>query len=256
MRFQIFIIALIPLLACCDSNSTFQKKDLVDDSHNEDLLNQIYEQSYHHLSKDTAEFQESISVDNKNELIFIGDSIKILSIPIEGHPIRKDYILLVVSDKKLFSSIRVNGNWIDNDELEFEEKFRFLSKPLIYLEDVNNDEIPELIIKDRMRNGNFFNAASKHIFSLNNLKIKYIGAFEYISYLPAEGEFMVRYWDTQFNTVNVYLKKELDSSDSVKVGTYKMSIKEDTLIYYDIKISLQDFEGLEHLIPSLGMTEY
>lgn len=255
MKFRIFIIALIPLLSCCNSNSTRQKEDLAV-SYNKELFSQIEEQSYLHLSKDTTDFQENISIDNINEIIPINDSVRIISIPIEGHPIRKDYILFVVSDKEVFSSIRVNGNWIDNNELEFEENFRFLSEPLVYLEDVSNDEFPELIIKDRMRNGNFFNAASKHIFSLKDMKIKYIGTFEYISHLPIENEFIVRYWDTQFNTVNVYLKKELHSSDSVKVGTYKMNIKEDTLNYHDIKISLKDFEGLEHLIPSLGMTEY
>jgi hypothetical protein len=256
MKLHIFIIALIPLFSCSDSKSTCQKEDLVDVSLNKELLYQIQEQSDLYLSKDTSDFQEKILIDNKNEIILINDSIRIVSIPIEGNPIRKDYILYVISDKKLFSATRINGNWIDNNELEFEENFRFLSKPLIYLEDVSNDGTPELIIKDRMHNGNLFNAASMHIFSLNNMMIKYIGAFEYISYLPIENEFMVRYWNTQLNTVNVYLKKELYSNDSIKVGTYKMSIKENTLYYYDVKISLQDFEDLEHLIPSLGMQEY
>lgn len=256
MRSQLYTIILVSFFSCCDSNFTNQKKELVIDSISEELLNQIKESSIPHLLTDSTEFQEFVSIHNTELVVFIDDNIKILSIPIQGHPVRNDYILFVASDKKLFSSIRVNGNWIDNDELGFAEDFRFLSKPLIYIEDITTDGFPELIIKDRMHNGNLYNAATKHIFGLNNMHIKYIGGFEYISHLPVEDEFMVRHWNIQSNTVSVYLKNKLHSADSIIVGTYKIDIKTDTLYHYDIKVVSEDFKGKEDLLPSLGMAEY
>ncbi len=255
MKCLVFIVAIFSLLSACTSDSASQSVDLTDSSIQK-LSGQIEEHSVQYLSKVDEDFREGTEISDASELTAINDSVRILSIPIEGHPIRKDYILFVVSDSKVFSSIRVNGNWIDNDERGYSEEFRFLSEPLVYLDDVNNDEIPELVIKDRMHNGSLFNAASKHIFSLDSLQIQFVGTFEYVSHLPIENEFLVRYWDTQSGRVDVYLKEELHSHDSIHIGKFVMTVEDVSLKYDDVQVFLDDFRDSEHLVLSLGLAEY
>jgi hypothetical protein len=253
MSRHLFLTILIyTSLISCTSNDSSTKKDYKF-IHESTLLDQIRKETKHHLFGDTIEFQENLLISEMKVLWSINDSIDIFSIPIQGHPIRKDYILCVASNKNLYSSIRLNGNWINNDE--FEDSFIFLSKPLIYAKDITNNGMPELIIKDRQHNGNMYNAAVKHIYSLSDLKIRYIGKFEYVSYLPFEDEYLIRFWDGQSNNVEVYLKKSLHTQDSIKVGSYKLEIKEGSLYHYDVSVDFKEFEDYKHLLTSSGIIE-
>lgn len=255
MRVYTFLIIVTCfIISCCTSDSISEKDEgFIDESN---LLDQIRRKtSQHLLIGDTLEFQENLLISDMTVVLPLNDSVNLISIPIQGHPVRNDYILCVVSDQILFSSIRLNGNWINNDELGFEESFRFLSKPLIYTENITHSDVPELIIKDRQHNGNMYNVAVKHIFSLKNLNIKYLGKYEYITHLPFEDEYLVRFWDRQSSVVKVYLKKSLNAEDSIKVGSYKLEIIKDSLYYHDIKVVLQEFEDYKHLLPSSEMTE-
>jgi hypothetical protein len=143
-------------------------------------------------------------------------------------------VLSILSIPK--DSVVLNGCWINNDEEGYRPDFRFLTKEkkLIFFEDIDNDGNDELIILDRMSNGNMYNVAVKHIFAIKNSKIIYIGCFEYITYLPFSDEFIHRKW--QNKRVNVFLSKTLDEKNKIFIGSYSMildtvtnSIKIDSL---------------------------
>ena len=133
-------------------------------------------------------------------------------------------------------SVFLKGCWINNDEEGYSPDFRFLAKEkkLIFFEDIDNDGNDELIILDRISNGNMYHLAVKHIFAIRKNKIIYLGQFEYITYLPFSEEFVHRKWKN--NKINVFLSKTLEWKNEIYIGSYCMildtitnSIKIDSL---------------------------
>lgn len=247
---QVYCIILTFLIIGCSQNTKevqcplFEKKTIIKSDNIKSTQSASF--VYNIVKKDSS----IILMLSENEKILFGKCIcldtvsKFVSlwlIPTE-EPILKYYLLALLDSSNVLSCIKIKAEWIDNDENEYVNRFRFLSPPLIYMEDITGDGNVELVLKDRQHIGNVYNAAVKHYFSLNNMKIKYIGSFEYISYLPVEEKYLVRSWDSKSKIVNVFLKKRIYSNDSVAVGNYKMEIRSDTIYQYDFQTLLLSYE--------------
>lgn len=175
----------------------------------------------------------------------VNDTVGIYLVPMQD-PVLKYYLLFTTNGQQIISLNQLNGAWIDNDEKEFSENFRFLSGPLIYQKDLSNDGKPELIIRDRVHNGTY-NAAVKHLYSIRGLDVEYMGDLEYVLHLPISDEYIVRHWDTKKGLVEVYLKESLHASDSLKVGAFGMSIKNNQLQLSDLEVVEPTYE--EFIVP-------
>jgi len=251
--FQIFCALAIVLGSCAQSTNDKEKTSFKKDS---DIVEDSIQTStpvsaslIEGIVNSDSLIQVALVEDEKillreiSHLETLSDQISIWLIPVKD-PMVKNYLLLLADTSKVLSFVKVKGVWIDNDETEYEDEFRFLSKPLIYREDITNDNQQELVIKDRQHIGNVYNAAVKHFFTLKNIEIKYLREFEYISHLPIEDKFLMRYWDTQTGIVDVFVKDNLQSKDSLRVGSYSMKTENDTLSKGNPKIILSDYEGV------------
>lgn len=246
LNYLIFLFLLV--MGACTGNvehkDSINEENKLDSFETSEQLSPSIVQKLVRRDSSLNEIDEYYKLEKVKYLLNISDSISIWTLPIE-EPMLKKYVLLVLDSTKIWSSILVKGVWIDNEEKQFDPRLRMLSIPLIYLKDLNNDSIKELIIKDRQNIGNTYNAAVEHYFTLLNNKIKYIGDFEYISHLPVEDLFLIRHWNNNTGLVQVYLKNNIQTkTDSTLVGDFKMNINSDSLVKTTAEVYLKDYKPM------------
>lgn len=189
---------------------------------------------------------ERVVTEQTKFITTVSDSVGVYIAPLQDES-STHYIMFTTDGKSIRSLTKLSNTWVENDEKEFPKHFRFLSDPLIYKEDITNDGIPELVVKDRQSVGTF-NAAAKHFFKLSADNIQYFGSFQSILHLHVENKYLVRHWDTKTELVEVYLKDNLKSDDSTLVGTYTMSAQNGTIKLSDLNTVMPEYEKL--ILPS------
>lgn len=140
----------------------------------------------------------------------------------------------------------INGKWMDNNEEGFDMKF--LEKPLIFFQDINNDNKNEIVIKERAHNGNIYNAEIWNYFELDKtLNLKKILAVE-VKQLSIFDECLItRSYDSGTITAN------LNCEDGMRnIGQVSLEIGDSVRIKNKI-INIPPYGGM--VITGSGMNE-
>ncbi|MBA4053411.1 MAG: hypothetical protein C0490_01740 [Marivirga sp.] len=116
--------------------------------------------------------------------------------------------------------------YFTEDELTLEdstwdETIRLLREPKLALTDVDGDQWPELIVKERLHNGTLYHAVATRIYEVNpaTLTIKYAFSVEEISWLPLYKAYIKRIWKGK--EVQVYLTKDKNEKGEL-IGSYSL----------------------------------
>lgn len=156
------------------------------------------------------------------------EEIKILVLKATYHSKTIRYYLFAYSEKSKKITLNppyINGKWMENQEKGFSEENRLLTPPLSFFEDIDNDGDFEVVIKERVHNGNVYNAVVNKYYEVNkdDMSLNMILAIEskYI-YIMDNKCIINRQFDN--NRLLVYLS--CNKSDSKKIGDISIMVKE------------------------------
>lgn len=114
------------------------------------------------IYSDTVSLLQVFKVNSKHINIFvvkIKENISSIKFDFLAYDTKTD----IISTKP----VSINGKWMNNNEAGFEDEHKLLTKPLIDFIDIDNDGINEIVIKERVHNGNIYNAVISHYFGLD-----------------------------------------------------------------------------------------
>lgn len=128
-----------------------------------------------------------LKINQKFELLDVfkikyDENINVYLVKIKGiSKVIRYYLLAYHLNHKIVTSEPpyINGRWMENDEIGFHPNRRFLAPPLLYFEDINRNNFPEIAIKIRVHNGTVYNALIHNFYQINDdMNISLIFAFE------------------------------------------------------------------------------
>lgn len=184
--------------------------------------------------KEFIEKGEVLLINQKEKLITLNDSTEIYKIPILIDSLYFDYFLILQVNNKICDELRINGNWLDDNENEYEPNFRFLEKTVFGAVDFN--ELSVFTIDDRYHNGNICNGVAKRFISFYNNKLKYLGYLEVIQHLPFSDEFILRKISEDFSYVNVYKAKRPKDNERIEfLSKININLSNDSLEFSIIR---------------------
>ena len=68
----------------------------------------------------------------------------------------------------------INSTWMENNEAGFDEQSRLLDTSIFYFRRTSDDGNVKFVIRERVHNGNFYNAVIDHYFQIDLYKIEFI----------------------------------------------------------------------------------
>lgn len=177
---------------------------------------------------------EKIIDDERKKIFQINnDSLVINTIPIKDSIFTTGFVLeLSNKQNKVLDNMRIQEGWINNDESGFDKNFRLLEYPLISCVNINKDYY--IKFSQRYHNGNACDGVLIHFVYFDDKKMKYIGSFEKITYLPLEDKYLVRSINKLFNKVNVYKVKQVRDVLEEPYAKFDVSLSKDTLIFKNL----------------------
>lgn len=162
-----------------------------------------------------------------------------------------DYFLIAYDfESQLISknNIQIDGKWMESNEKGFNENHKLITEPLIYFSDFNDDNKNEIIIKNRVHNGNIYNAVIENIYTISSdLKI------DSLLFLETKYEdifrqcLIVRDYSLKKNE----LKTSLICDDTLTIGYSKLSITYNGVEITDSTLLIPEYENL--LITGSGL---
>jgi len=141
----------------------------------------------------------------------------------------------------------INGKWMENNEAGFNKENRLLSSPLIFFEDINQDGKKEIAVKERVHDGNVYNAVVTNYFSLeSNEEFKKLISIE-TKQRTLDGCIISRFYQNNY----IYSDITCDSSVS-KLGKVQVDFKSYPFIKSRVTYK-QEYNNL--LITGSGLKE-
>ncbi|PLK42096.1 hypothetical protein [Emticicia sp. TH156] len=151
------------------------------------------------------------------------------------------------NDRVSTISPSINGKWMENNEQGFST--RLLYEPLIEFQDFDNDNRNEIIIKERVHNGTFYNAVINNYFKLDKyLEFKKVFALESYYKTPIDDCIIRR----TLKGRKVISELKCDSHDFSPVGEADLEFSRNVRIKSKNSID-EKYKGL--LITGSGLNE-
>lgn len=253
MSLHTFSVLLIMLLYGCSSDDTSKKAvNLTHPGFSNDKImdNQLLNISFSSLPDAIKEKLSTSDLNDINQLSFyrkdFHQGIRIYFIQRSHDPPVEYYIYLENSQSNSITQepILISEGVLINDESGFKEKLRLLTQPFIFLNDIDGDSSLELVIKDRVHNGNVYNAVKEIYFKIDsqtfNLKPWFF--IESVSY-----DFLSHYYINRKlsngNTVIVFYSATKDSLGK-EIGSFSLKFLDDTVVFVNEKIINPEFSHI------------
>jgi hypothetical protein len=160
---------------------------------------------------DTISAKEKVPVVVSNKVISIAKTVKNIAIifKVDYDTVISLYIAKTIGLNKISYHIiaynkntnkvadhpqTINGKWMENNEDGFAKSAKMLKEPLIYFAAIDAGSKKNIIVKERVHNGNVYNAVIEHVYSINSKpELKPVVCVETKCINPVGNEVITRY---------------------------------------------------------------
>lgn len=158
---------------------------------------------------------------------------------------RQCYIIAFDSSRKIETKAPpcINSKWLANNEIGFKERFKLYKKPFISFRDIDSDGTLEISVKERVHNGNIYNALLNKFFRLDlstmQMNLFLVLEEKYIHFMDNTCVFE-RFIDNE----KLIVKKDCHEKSSEKIGSALLKFEKNKVELIELKCHLPENEGL------------